>query len=93
MKIAKLRKFILPAAAITLMVLVGCAHTPVHPAKVDLGPWPKGCSPQEVGQRVAENFLSRPNMLMPPDSVIHYAQVCTWYGALTFAQLPQPRRA
>jgi rhamnogalacturonyl hydrolase YesR len=24
---------------------------------------------------------------MPPDGVIHYSQVCTWYGALTFAQL------
>ena len=87
MKETKLRHFILPVTAIALVVLTGCAHTPVHPAKADLGPWPRGCSPQEVGKRVAENFLSRPNMLMPPDKVIHYSQVCTWYGALTFAQL------
>jgi unsaturated rhamnogalacturonyl hydrolase len=87
MKEMKLRQFMLPTAAIALVVLTGCAHTPVHPAKADWGTWPKDCSPQEVGKRVAENFLSRPNMLMPPDGVIHYSQVCTWYGALTFAQL------
>lgn len=56
-------------------------------ADADLKSWPKGCSPQAVGRRVADNFLSRPNMLMSPDRVIHYSQVCTWYGALTFAQL------
>lgn len=49
--------------------------------------WPEGKSPEEVGRRVAENFLERENMLMPPDQVIHYAQVCTWQGALTFAEL------
>lgn len=49
--------------------------------------WPAGRSPQEIGRRVTENFLARDNMLMPPDQVIHYAQVCTWYGALTFADL------
>lgn len=49
--------------------------------------WPAGKSPQEVGRRVTENFLGRENMLMPPDQVIHYAQVCTWQGALTFADL------
>lgn len=49
--------------------------------------WPEGKSPEVVGRRVAENFLGRENMLMPPDQVIHYAQVCTWYGALTFAEL------
>jgi len=26
-------------------------------------------------------------MLMPPEGVIHYSQVGTWYGALTFSQL------
>ncbi|ACB75985.1 glycoside hydrolase family 88/105 protein [Opitutus terrae] len=51
------------------------------------GEWPAGRSPEEIGRRVAENFLARDNMLMPPDQVIHYAQVCTWQGALTFADL------
>ena len=51
--------------------------------------WPAGKSPEEIGRRVAENFLAREDMLMPPDQVIHYAQVCTWHGALTFAELTQ----
>src|SRR5688572_24092805 len=49
--------------------------------------WPEGKSPEDIGRRIAENFLARENMLMPPDQVIHYAQVCTWQGALTFADL------
>lgn len=50
------------------------------------GEWPAGRSPEAIGRLVAENFLGRENMLMPPDQVIHYAQVCTWQGALTFAE-------
>jgi rhamnogalacturonyl hydrolase YesR len=87
-KKTKLRQLTLVAILVALAALTGCAGTPpAKSVKVDLGSWPKGCSPQEVGKRVTENFLSRPNMLMPPEGVIHYSQVCTWYGALTFAQL------
>ncbi|MGA2800958.1 MAG: glycoside hydrolase family 88 protein [Verrucomicrobiota bacterium] len=69
-------------------VVADCANIEPHKtAGVDLGPWPGNASPQEIGRRVAGNFLPRPNMLMAPDGVIHYSQVCTWYGALTFAQL------
>jgi rhamnogalacturonyl hydrolase YesR len=46
--------------------------------------WPQGASPQEVGKRVAERFASSPHM--DPKRII-YPEVCTWYGALTFAQL------
>ena len=82
------RGFIPLVTVMVLAILTGCAHIPpTQSANADLRDWPKGCSPQEIGRRVAENFLSRPNMLMPPDGVIHYSQVCTWYGALTFAQL------
>jgi unsaturated rhamnogalacturonyl hydrolase len=77
----------LMATLVSLIALTGCAHTPsVKSARASLASWPKGCSPREVGQRVAGNFLARPDMLMGPDRVIHYSQVCTWYGALTFAQ-------
>ena len=57
------------------------------PAKIDLGPWPAGASPQEIGRRVVDNFLPRPHRLLEPNHVIHYAEVCAWYGALTFTQL------
>jgi unsaturated rhamnogalacturonyl hydrolase len=49
--------------------------------------WPAGAAPVEVGRRVIENFLPRAPMLTPQDGTIHYAEACTWYGALTLAEL------
>ena len=43
-----------------------------------------GSSPQEIGARVARNYLARPLALGSP---MHYAEACTWYGALTTAKL------
>ncbi|MDP4208987.1 MAG: glycoside hydrolase family 88 protein [Bacteroidota bacterium] len=56
----------------------------------DLRNWPKGCSPQEVGKRLAEHFVATPhtNYGKPtPPKVITYPEVCAWYGALTFARV------
>jgi unsaturated rhamnogalacturonyl hydrolase len=50
------------------------------------GDWPAGKSPLDVGRRVTENFLGRPHMPMWEDTVIHYAEAVTWYGALTYAR-------
>jgi rhamnogalacturonyl hydrolase YesR len=47
--------------------------------------WPPGTSPAEVGRRVAENFVVRP--FQRPTRYIIYPEVCTWYGALTVADL------
>jgi len=52
--------------------------------------WPAGSSPQEIGKRVAERFLSRPHNLstnQAREPYIDYPESVTWYGALTFAQL------
>ena len=46
--------------------------------------WPVGLSPQEVGKRVAEHFVTSPHQYGP---TIHYSEVATWYGGLTFASL------
>ncbi len=46
--------------------------------------WPAGSSPQEVGKRVAEHFVTSPHQ---GRGTIFYGEVATWYGALTFAQL------
>jgi rhamnogalacturonyl hydrolase YesR len=51
----------------------------------DLKHWPAGSSPQEIGKRLAEHFVIRP-LPAPPGKVL-YPEVCTWYGALTFASL------
>jgi len=45
--------------------------------------WPQGTSPQEVGKRVAEHFVTSPHQ----GNRVFYGEVGTWYGALTFAHL------
>jgi len=50
----------------------------------DFSGWPAGTSPIEVGKRVAEHFVSGPHQ---DPKRIGYPETCTWYGALTFAQL------
>lgn len=54
------------------------------------GAWPTGVSPEAVGRRVAERFLSQPHsqygrMGRTPKQIT-YPDVCTWYGALAFAE-------
>lgn len=46
--------------------------------------WPAGASPVEVGKLVAERFVSTVKL---NKSAPVYPAICTWYGALTFAQL------
>ena len=51
--------------------------------------WPSGASPIEIGKRVAERFIQSPHPNFgrsTPPSRITYPEVCTWYGALTFAK-------
>ena len=52
--------------------------------------WPAGTSPEEIGKRVAERYAASDYINLhrnPPTPTIIYPEVCTWYGALTFAQL------
>ncbi|NSL90382.1 glycoside hydrolase family 88/105 protein [Chitinophaga solisilvae] len=65
------------------------AHAQHKFKKSDLTKFPAGCSPKEVGQRVAARFIAspHPNFGRPGlPSRITYPEVCTWYGALTFAR-------
>jgi len=58
----------------------------------DFGPWTPGTSPQEIGQRLAEHFVASPHLHRNADDhFIVYPEVCTWYGALTYAQLVDDR--
>ena len=57
--------------------------------------WEKGTSPEEVGKRVAENWVARtfefeqinPATNQPKRKFVIYPEICTWYGALTTAKL------
>ena len=56
----------------------------------EFGNWPAGTSPQEIGKRVAERYAGSDYLNLkrsPPTPTIIYPEVCTWYGALTFAHL------
>jgi rhamnogalacturonyl hydrolase YesR len=46
--------------------------------------WPAGTSPTEVGKRVADRFVL--TVKLDREGAI-YPAICTWYGALSFAQL------
>ena len=46
--------------------------------------WPEGADPQEVGNKLAKHFVTSPHQYT---ATIHYSEVDTWYGALTFAEL------
>jgi unsaturated rhamnogalacturonyl hydrolase len=83
------RSLAIIALGCALFAGVGCVST-TKVSKFDFGPWAPGTSPQEIGKRVAENFVARPhsnfNKTTPPKSIT-YPETCTWYGALTFAKL------
>jgi rhamnogalacturonyl hydrolase YesR len=74
---------------LALLLLTACQHAAAQTA--DLNAWPANASPREIGYRVAGNWLARPFIFEAGatdrwGSHIHYAEVATWYGALTFAR-------
>jgi unsaturated rhamnogalacturonyl hydrolase len=50
--------------------------------------WPVDKSPEETGLKVAELFVASPHGVYGYNEKAHipYFEVCTWYGALTFAK-------
>jgi len=77
-----------PSCVIALIACLAtaCPARQTIPAFTD---WPAGASPAEIGKRVAENFLQRKFNFETNERREHviYPEVCTWYGALTLAQL------
>ena len=54
----------------------------IPPSPGDLTVWPRGASPQEIGKALAEHFIND-----QATRFSGYPMVCTWYGALTFAEI------
>lgn len=55
----------------------------------DLKHFQEGHSPREIGTRVARRFIATPHPNFgrkTPPRLITYPEVCTWYGALMFAE-------
>lgn len=61
------------------------------PSVGELATWPESADPRVVGARVTARFLDSPHMFLKSSGTIHYAEICTWYGALTFAELAGDR--
>lgn len=72
--------------ALALTVAASICTLPSHAqnAQSYFTDWPAGTSPQEVGKALAEHFVTSPHQYT---QTIHYAEVGTWYGSLTFAEL------
>jgi unsaturated rhamnogalacturonyl hydrolase len=50
-----------------------------------LNDMPNEAKPENIGYKLGRNFISSKHMLHR-GQWIHYAEVCTWYGALKYAQ-------
>jgi rhamnogalacturonyl hydrolase YesR len=85
MSVSALARFVRAAGAALVLATAGCRTMP--PSEL-LGDWPSGASPQEIGKRVAENFVARPLNYETNSTrkYVIYPEVCAWYGALTFAR-------
>ncbi|MFA5256648.1 MAG: hypothetical protein WC360_00710 [Opitutales bacterium] len=79
----------LAVAVLMVLVYVNTVPRTSDKARVEwFSNWPAGASPAEVGLRVSEEFVSRSlNWEAGGTNPVHYADVCTGYGALQIARL------
>ena len=56
------------------------------PLKNYFGDFPVKADPKTVGNKLSKRLMETKHQLYG-DRGIHYAEVCTWYGALRFAEL------
>jgi len=90
-----------PALLAAALLLV-TAFAPAARAADHFKNWPAGASPEEVGKRVAENWVARTfefeqtvtgsdGRQRPRRQFVIYPEICTWYGSLTVARLVKDR--
>lgn len=77
--------------SLRLFLLIGLIPCGGRSAGAYFEAWPEGTSPEVVGRRVAERFLAGDIHLFKASQKVHYAETCTWYGALNFARLTHDR--
>ncbi|HVF42273.1 MAG TPA: glycoside hydrolase family 88 protein, partial [Pyrinomonadaceae bacterium] len=88
------------ALSLAALALLGAA--PAARAADHFKNWPAGTSPQEVGKRVAENWVARSfefeqtvtaadGKQRPRRQYVIYPEICAWYGSLTVARLTKDK--
>jgi rhamnogalacturonyl hydrolase YesR len=92
----------LRAIALSLAALVLLSLAPAARAADHFKNWPAGTSPQEVGKRLAENWVARnfefeqmvagsDGKPRPRRQFVIYPEICAWYGSLTVARLTKDK--
>lgn len=83
-----MKKISLYLLVLLLVIPLGIIICSAQSKDNDFKHFPHGDSPKEVGNLVADLFIATPHTNFgrntPPRSIT-YPEVCTWYGALTFA--------
>lgn len=83
-----MKKFFFYLLATWLVIPAGTGICSAQGKNNYLKHFPHGDSPKEIGDLVADLFIATPHTNFgrntPPHSIT-YPEVCTWYGALTFA--------
>ena len=69
-------------------IMAGCVACQSKKSYFDT--FPQGFTPEEIGTKLSLRFIPGKHMLHD-GQWIHYAEVCTWYGALRFAQAANDR--
>lgn len=71
---------------ICVLLLAAFCTTNVATAQNYFGDFPVKADPKTVGNKLSRRLMETKHQLYF-DKGIHYAEVCTWYGALRFAEL------
>lgn len=81
-------------AILTCFILALLTTFPVY-AQDEFGDnlvnFPSGFTPKEIGKKLGDHFIQGKHLLYG-DKWIHYAEVCTWYGALKYAEVAKDEK-
>jgi len=79
-----------------LFLLVLCTGFSLAAAQQEFKNFPPGSTPEEVGYRIAQRYLSAPFRNFDgnpsPPAEVTYPEVCAWFGALTFTQVTKDKQ-
>ena len=89
-----MNKIVLLISLLSTFIVFFCSVQP-PPCKTTVAvfsTWPDGCSPREIGKRVADRFIATPHSAISKSSTITYPETCTWFGALQFAEVTKDKK-